>query len=135
MRKAADFRLISVDGKVYFVEYAGMGGRQTYLGEFEQIVLLAVLQLKDAAYGASIRRQIEERGERRVTIGAAYATLDRLLEKGYLKAHEGDESPERAGQPRRYFSITPSGVAALENARALQSRMWSGVQLPKGRKA
>ena len=112
-----------------------MGGRQTYLGEFEQIVLLAVVQLKDDAYGANIRRQIEERGERAVTIGAAYATLDRLVDKGYLRARDTEGGAERGGQPRRYFAVTASGVAALEEARALQSRMWSGVQLPKGRMA
>ena len=112
-----------------------MSGRQSYLGEFEQIVLLAVVHLKADAYGANIRREIEKRGSRPVTIGAAYATLDRLVSKGYLAAHDAPGGPERAGQPRRYFTITTAGVTALEHARALQSRMWSGIQLPKGRKA
>ena len=112
-----------------------MGGRQSYLGEFEQIVLLAVVHLKNEAYGASIRRQIEERGGRAVTIGAAYATLDRLVDKGYLRVTEAAGGPDRGGHPRRYFSITGAGVAALEDSRALQSRMWTGIQLPKGRKA
>lgn len=106
----------------------------TYAGEFEQVVLLAVVHLGDDAYGASIRREIEARGNRAVTIGAAYATLDRLVDKGYLKAREA-ESTDRGGQPRRFFSITPTGVAALEEARALQARMWRGIELPKGRKA
>jgi DNA-binding PadR family transcriptional regulator len=112
-----------------------MSGRQNYLGEFEQIVLLAIVHLKDDAYGASIRRQIEERGGRPVTIGAAYATLERLVEKGYLHARDAAGGPERAGQPKRYFSITRAGISALEHARALQLRMWSGIHLPKGRKA
>ena len=112
-----------------------MGGRQTYLGEFEQIVLLAVLHLKDTAYGANVRRLIEERGGRTVTIGAAYATLDRLVEKGYLRARDDEGGPERGGQPRRFFSVTAGGVAALETARALQARMWGGIRLPKGRRA
>jgi DNA-binding PadR family transcriptional regulator len=112
-----------------------MGGRQTYLGEFEQIVLLAIVHLKANAYGAAIRREIEVRGGRPVTIGAAYATLDRLVEKRYLVSRDAPGGPERAGQPKRYFTITGSGVAALEQARALQSRMWSGIQLPKGRRA
>lgn len=111
-----------------------MSGRQSYLGEFEQVVLLAVVHLKDDAYGASIRREIEERGARSVSIGAAYATLDRLVEKGYLRAREAAGGPERAGQPKRYFSVTPRGISALEDARALQSRMWHGIQLEKGRK-
>lgn len=106
----------------------------TYPGEFEQVVLLAVVHLGEDAYGASIRREIEARGGRAVTIGAAYATLDRLVDKGYLKTREG-EAGDRGGQPRRFFTITPNGVTALEDARALQARMWRGVELPKGRKA
>ena len=111
-----------------------MSGRQNYLGEFEQIVLLAVVHLKDEAYGAAIRREIEARGARSVSIGAAYATLDRLVDKGYLRARDTAGGPERAGQPKRYFSITPRGISALEDARALQARMWHGIQLEKGRK-
>lgn len=112
-----------------------MGGKVSYLGEFEQVVLLAIVRLGDEAYGASIRREIEERGGRAVTIGAAYATFDRLIEKGYLKAREMAGDADRGGQPRRCFTLTPAGVAALEEARALQARMWQGIQLPKGRKA
>ena len=112
----------------------GMAGKVTYPGEFEQVVLLAVVHLGDEAYGASIRREIEARGGRAVTIGATYATLDRLVDKGYLKTREAD-STDRGGQPRRFFAITASGVTALEEARALQARMWRGVDLPKGRKA
>ncbi|CAN5801723.1 hypothetical protein BH18ACI5_BH18ACI5_28960 [soil metagenome] len=112
-----------------------MGGRVSYLGEFEQVVLLAVVHLADDAYGAGICREIESRGERTVTIGAAYATLDRLVDKGYLRQYESSGGPERAGQPRRHFAVTPAGVAALEAARALHNRMWDGVQLPKGKRA
>jgi PadR family transcriptional regulator PadR len=110
-----------------------MSGKVTYPGEFEQVVLLAIVHLGDDAYGASIRREIEARGGRAVTIGAAYATLDRLVDKGYLRTREADAS-DRGGQPRRFFSITPGGVTALEEARALQARMWRGIALPKGRK-
>ena len=111
-----------------------MAGKVTYPGEFEQVVLLAIVHLGRHAYGASIRRDIEQRGERSVTIGATYATLDRLVDKGYLHTREA-EPGDRGGQPRRFFSITAAGVAALEEARALQSRMWQGIDLPKGRKA
>lgn len=111
-----------------------MGGKVTYPGEFEQVVLLAVVHLGDDAYGARIRREIEERGGRAVTIGAAYATLDRLVDKGYLKTREA-EAADRGGQPRRFFTITATGVTALEEARALQARMWRGVDLPRGRKS
>lgn len=112
-----------------------MGGRQTYLGEFEQVVLLAVVRLKDEAYGAAIRREIEARGGRAVTIGAAYATLDRLVEKGYLRCREVPGGPERGGSARRYFSVTPRGITALEEVRALQARMWRGIDLRKEKQA
>ena len=105
-----------------------MGGRQSYLGEFEQVVLLAFARLKADAYGMAVRAEIAERTGREVTIGAMYATLDRLVAKGYLRAR--DEAPE--GRPRRFFAITSAGVEALETARELQSRMWEGVRLPKG---
>jgi PadR family transcriptional regulator PadR len=105
-----------------------MGGRQSYLGEFEQVVLLAVARLKADAYGMAVRAEIAERTGREVTIGAMYATLDRLVAKGYLRAR--DETEE--GRPRRFFAVTATGVAALEAARDLQTRMWAGLRLPKG---
>ena len=105
-----------------------MGGRQSYLGEFEQVVLLAVARLKAEAYGMAVRAEIAERTGREVTIGAMYATLDRLVAKGYLRSR--DEASD--GRPRRFFAITASGVEALESARELQTRMWAGLRLPKG---
>ena len=105
-----------------------MGGRQLYLGEFEQVVLLAVARLKADAYGMSVRTEIAERTGREVTIGAMYATLDRLVAKGYLRSR--DDAPQ--GRPRRFFAITAAGVEALESARELQTRMWAGLRLPKG---
>lgn len=105
-----------------------MGGRQSYLGEFEQVVLLAVARLKADAYGMSLRTEIVERTGREVAIGAMYATLDRLVAKGYLRAR--DDAPE--GRPRRFFVITATGVEALETARELQQKMWAGLRLPKG---
>ena len=112
-----------------------MGGRQTYLGEFEQVVMLAVVRLGADAYGTQIRREIEARGGRAVSIGAAYATLDRLVDKGYLRCRESNGGAERGGAARRYFSPTAAGVAALKNARTLQTRMWEGIELPNVRKA
>lgn len=107
-----------------------MGGRQSYLGEFEQVVLLAVARLKTDAYGMSLRAEIVERTGREVAIGAMYATLDRLVSKGYLRSR--DEASE--GRPRRFFALTPAGVDALEASRTLQQKMWAGVRLPKGGK-
>jgi DNA-binding PadR family transcriptional regulator len=112
-----------------------MGGRMTYLGEFEQVVLLAVVRLNEQASGNHIRREIEGRGGRTVSIGAAYATLDRLVDKGYLRCRELEGGADRNGSARRFFSITRKGVSALEAARALQSRMWEGIELGKEKKA
>lgn len=106
-----------------------MGGRVTYLGEFEQIVLLAVLRLANEAYGATIRAEIEERSGRWVSIGAAYATLDRLVAKGYLRSADDTGTKARRGRPRRVFTLTPAGVGALEDVREMQRRMWAGIQL------
>ncbi len=106
-----------------------MSGRVTFLGEFEQIVLLAVLHLGDGAYGVAIRREIESRAGRPVSIGAAYATLDRLVTKGYLRAREETGGSERGGRARRFFTITAAGMTALEEARELQTRMWAGIHL------
>jgi PadR family transcriptional regulator PadR len=105
-----------------------MAGRVSYLGEFEQVVLLAVARLKGDAHGMGLRAEIRERSGRAASIGAIYATLDRLVAKGYLQQRDDASS----GRARRFFSLTPSGVDALESARALQQRMWAGIQLRKG---
>jgi PadR family transcriptional regulator PadR len=102
-------------------------GRGEYLGEFEQIVLLAVARLGAQAYGMEIRREIEQRTERTVSIGAVYATLDRLEDKGYLRARDDDSG----GRARRFFTVADAGVDALEAARSLQTKMWSGLRLSR----
>ncbi len=100
-----------------------------YLGEFEHIVVLALLRLGDRAYGVTVRREIETRTRREVSIGAIYATLARLAEKGYVKSHLGDPTPERGGRSKRFFQVTAKGVAAVNRThRALQS-MTAGLDL------
>jgi len=100
-----------------------------YLGEFEHIVLLAVLRLGDQAYGVTVRREIEVRTRREVSIGAIYATLDRLEAKGYVKSELGDPTPERGGRSKRFFRVSAKGVAAVNRThRALQS-MTVGLRL------
>ena len=102
-----------------------MGGRLTYLGEFEQVVLLAVVRLSEDAYGTNIRREIEARGGRAVSIGAAYATLDRLVDKGYLD-HARCGGPTAADRHGATSRSPAAGIAALEESRTLQARMWDG---------
>ena len=98
-----------------------------YLGEFEQLVLLALVRLRDEAYGMTIRQEIEKRTGRQVSIGAAYATLDRLEEKGYVSSHVADPSPQRGGRAKRYFRLTVSGAEALNRSRRAIDAMWAGL--------
>jgi PadR family transcriptional regulator PadR len=98
-----------------------MSGRD-YLGEFEHIIVLALLRLVDRAYGVTVRQEIEFRTNREVSIGAVYATLDRLETKGYVKSHRGDPTPERGGRSKRFFRVTAEGMAAVNRTQdALQS--------------
>jgi PadR family transcriptional regulator PadR len=95
-----------------------------YLGEFEQIVLLALLRLRDNAYGMTIRREIEKRTGRQVSIGAVYATLDRLEEKGHVSSRQGQPTAERGGRAKRFFKIEAGGEKAMsESQRALAGMM------------
>ncbi|HZN02043.1 MAG TPA: helix-turn-helix transcriptional regulator [Candidatus Polarisedimenticolia bacterium] len=101
-------------------------------GDFEQLVLLAVLRLGDAAYAVPIRREIAARTRRAPARGAVYITLDRLEGKGYLESRLGDPAAERGGRPRRYYRVKPAGVRALEQSWTALRRMWEGLE-PKVR--
>lgn len=105
-------------------------GKGDFLGEFEQMVLLAVLREDGDGYGMSIRREIEERAGREVSIGAIYATLDRLEQKGLVRSREGEATPVRGGRARKHFDVTTDGATALRTARAMMDRLWDGVELP-----
>jgi DNA-binding PadR family transcriptional regulator len=100
----------------------------TYLGEFEQIVLLAAWRLGDESYGMRIRQEIQDRLDRPITIGAVYVTLERLTQKGCLCTRTGEPTPQRGGRAKRFYLITPTGVAALEDARQQLARMWQGLR-------
>ena len=99
-----------------------------YLGELEQIVLLAVLRLSDNAYAVPILEQIEEQTGRKVARGALYTALDRLEMKGCLKSRLGEPLPERGGRARRYFSVTPAAVRSLKASRQALMRLWRGLE-------
>lgn len=102
-------------------------GKGQYLGEFEQIVLLAVLRLGKNAYGVTILEEIEKRTGRSVMIGAVYATLDRLEIKRYISSKVGDPTPERGGRAKRFFKVTTQGSAALDRSRKILENMWAGL--------
>lgn len=98
-----------------------------YLGEFEQLVLLSVLRLDEAAYGATIRRAIEERAGRRIAIGSIYTTLDRLEGKGLLRSRMGEPTAERGGRRRKLYVLTRSGRAALASVYETWNAMTEGL--------
>jgi PadR family transcriptional regulator, regulatory protein PadR len=103
--------------------------RRDYLGEFEHIVILALLRLAGRAYGVTVRQEIEGRTGREVSIGAIYATLDRLETKGYVKSQFGEPTPERGGRSKRFFHVTAKGMSAVNRThRAVQS-MTQGLDL------
>ena|ERR1051326_2969606 len=105
---------------------------ENHLGEFELIVLLAVLRLKDKAYGVPVRREIELRGGRATSVGALYSTLDRLEAKGYVESWFAEPEPLRGGRSKRYFRVTADGLAALEYSKRVLDRMWKGLRLKGG---
>jgi DNA-binding PadR family transcriptional regulator len=100
------------------------------LGEFEQVVLLAILRLGEEAYGVTIRREIATCTERVPAPGALYTTLDRLEEKGLVSSAYGDPTPERGGRAKRYFTVTASGVRAVARAQRAYQRLLKGLALP-----
>jgi PadR family transcriptional regulator, regulatory protein PadR len=97
------------------------------LGEFEQIVLLAVARLGDAAYGVSIREEIKTCTGRSVSRGSIYVTLDRLEARGYIRTWLADPTPERGGKSKRLCALEPGGVRALIEARKALDQMWRGL--------
>ena len=100
-----------------------------YLGEFEHLILLALLRLEDRAYGVTVRQEIQLRTKREVSIGAVYATLDRLETKGYVKSRQGDPTPERGGRSKRFFRVTGKGMEALDRAQSALVNMAKGLDL------
>jgi DNA-binding PadR family transcriptional regulator len=105
------------------------------LGEFEHLVLLAILRLGTDAYGMRVRREIDERTGRDVSIGAVYATLDRLADKGLVTSHLSDPTPERGGRAKRSFRLTGAGANALNRARQDLANMQEGLLFPHPRGA
>lgn len=104
-------------------------GKGSFLGEFEQVVLLAVARLEGEGYGVSIRREIQARTGREVTVGAVYATLSRLEEKGLAASREGEAEARRGGRARRHYRVEPAGARALRATRGMMDRMWDGVDV------
>ena len=99
-----------------------------YLGEFEQLLLLAILRLGTEAYALDIARELEVRAGRSVSRGALYTSLDRLEDKGLLRWKPAAGTPARNGLPRRLYTVTAAGLTALRASRSTLRRMWRGLE-------
>jgi DNA-binding PadR family transcriptional regulator len=101
--------------------------KKYYLGEFEELVLLAIAILNKEAYGFAIKNEIEVRLKRDVSMGALHTALLRLEDKGYVRAFDGDATEERAGRPRKYFEITAQGKKAIAYSKESREKMWNAI--------
>ncbi len=97
------------------------------LGEFEEVVMLTVGILYNNAYGVSIKKEIEARLDRKVSVGALQSALKRLEDKSYLKSHDGDATQERAGRPKRFYKITALGKEAMEYSKETRNSLWNAI--------
>ena len=108
---------------------------RSYLGEFELMILLAVIHLGDEAYGVPISRQLELHRRRDVSVGSVYAALERLEAKGLVASSLGDPTPERGGKAKRYFRITKAGLRQVHETRRVLQKLWRTLPEPKGERA
>jgi DNA-binding PadR family transcriptional regulator len=106
--------------------------KQKTLGEFEHIVLLTLLRLETNAYGAAIRQLLQSEIDRDVALGALYSTLERMEKKGLVVSKLGESTAQRGGRPKRFFSVTSEGKAALKHAKQAMDTMWQGITLKVG---
>ncbi|MCF2493090.1 PadR family transcriptional regulator [Dyadobacter chenhuakuii] len=98
--------------------------RRTYLGEFEELVLLMIVILDGQAYGVTVSQEIEEHTGRVVTFGAVHNTLIRLEEKGFVTSELGGATTERGGRRKRLFKVTTLGSRALQDIQQLRNKLW-----------
>jgi len=118
-----------------FLQYYEYMRKGDYLGNFDLMLLLAVLRLGDEAYGVTIAQELEQYTGREVVIASVYARLERLQERGLVTSSLGDPTPERGGRAKRYFSITGAGIREIRDARRSLMNMWKGLPELKGEKA
>jgi PadR family transcriptional regulator PadR len=107
--------------------------RRSYFGEFELMVMLALMRLGEHAYGVPICREIEEHGGREVAVGSVYATLERLEEKGLVSSRIGEPTAERGGRAKRYFQVTARGRREVRDTQRALMNLWNGLpELERG---
>ena len=98
-----------------------------YIGEFEELVLLIIVMLKDDAYGLAIRDALLEHAHRKVTIGAVHGTVNRLEKKGFIESNLGGASESRGGRRKRLFTITSAGKNALHKSQDVKVNLWKKI--------
>jgi DNA-binding PadR family transcriptional regulator len=109
------------------MSYKSRGAPSLYLGEFELLVLLAVIRTGPDAYGVTIRAELERETSRELTLGAIYKTLGRLEQKGYVSVRVGDPTPERGGRRKKLYHLEPLGSRALKQSFATLRRLTRGL--------
>jgi DNA-binding PadR family transcriptional regulator len=102
------------------------------LGEFEQLVLLAILRLRDNAYGVTIRAELADRAGRIVAPGALYTAIERLESKGLITSRMSDPTPQRGGRAKRHVTVTAAGMEALTRSVQAYDRLLEGLNLERG---
>ena len=105
---------------------------RSYLGEFELMILLAVIHLGDEAYGVPISQELERHRGKDVSVGSVYAALERLESKGLVASSLGDPTPERGGKAKRFFRITKEGLRQVHETRRVLSKLWRILPAVKG---
>jgi PadR family transcriptional regulator, regulatory protein PadR len=108
-------------------------GKADSLGQFEQLVLTAILSLRDNAYGVTIHKKVKELAPKSVSLGAVYVTLDRLEDKGLISSWLSDPTPERGGRSKRHYQLQGLGERALQESIAAAQRMFAAVEESWGR--
>lgn len=100
-----------------------------YLGEFEELVLLTIANLAEGAYGLALLRDINERANRNLSLGAMHSTLTRLEEKGFITSYLGEPTNERGGRRKRYFELTSNAITALNDMKSLRDELWANTKI------
>jgi PadR family transcriptional regulator PadR len=117
---------------VLFLQYIEEMRKGDYLGNFELMLLLALIRLGDNAYGVTIARELEEKTGREVVLANVYAKLERLEAMGYVGSRLGDPTPERGGKAKRYYRITASGVREAQDTQRSLIKLWHGLPELRG---
>jgi PadR family transcriptional regulator PadR len=93
----------------------------------DEILMLAILRLKDNAYGVSIIKEVEERTGKKLTFGSLWVSMDILHKRGFVKKRIADPTPQRGGRSKIFYNLTPKGISVLEETREFQKSLWEGV--------